>query len=256
MPRGEQRRVLTPGYNQRRNTFITLFWPKRNSFIFNTYPKRRRREYEHDLSNLIQHALERVVEGLGGFREKVRKIVSRSKRANFDETGMPVGVKRGWIWVAAIRRFTCVAVAMIRGRKVLEIHFPGFSGVVTVDGRKPYGLFKTIQRGAGRTCSGRPTRSSPPWGHLPRDEGRAEEASAAQQELPLWDAPEAQGPPLERLHGRGRAEVRLEAQGGFDGPLHVHSLPGGADKQPRQEVAQGADNPSEDKRTRPRARMG
>ncbi len=57
MPRGEQRRVLTPGYNKRRNTFITLFWPKRrNGLVFNAYAKRRSREYKLHLSNLIQHA--------------------------------------------------------------------------------------------------------------------------------------------------------------------------------------------------------
>jgi hypothetical protein len=59
MKRGHQRRVVTPGYNQRRNTFITLFWPKRrrNGFIFNTYSKRRSRESKlHHLSNLLQYA--------------------------------------------------------------------------------------------------------------------------------------------------------------------------------------------------------
>lgn len=57
MPRGEQREVPTPGYNRRRNTFVTLFWPKRrNGFIFNTYPKRRSREYKLHLSNLLAHA--------------------------------------------------------------------------------------------------------------------------------------------------------------------------------------------------------
>jgi DDE superfamily endonuclease len=60
MPRGEQRRVLTPGYNKRRNTFITLFWPKkRNGLVFNTYPKRRSREYKLHLSNLLQYAKRR-----------------------------------------------------------------------------------------------------------------------------------------------------------------------------------------------------
>ena len=43
----------------------------------------------------IEHALEKVAEGLEGFQEKVRKIVSRSKGANFDDAGMPVGGKRG-----------------------------------------------------------------------------------------------------------------------------------------------------------------
>jgi len=60
MPRGEQRRVLTPGYNKRRNTFITLFWPKKkNGFVFNTYAKRRSREYKLHLSNILQHAKRR-----------------------------------------------------------------------------------------------------------------------------------------------------------------------------------------------------
>jgi len=56
MKRGHQRRVVTPGYNQRRNTFITLFWPKRNGFIFNTYAKRRSREFKLHLSNLLRYA--------------------------------------------------------------------------------------------------------------------------------------------------------------------------------------------------------
>jgi len=60
MPRGEQRRVPTPGYNKRRNTFITLFWPKRKSgLVYNTYAKRRSREYKLHLSNLLQHAKRR-----------------------------------------------------------------------------------------------------------------------------------------------------------------------------------------------------
>lgn len=60
MPRGVQKRVLTPGYNKRRNTFITLLWPKRSrGLVFNTYPKRRSREYKLHLSNLLQHARRR-----------------------------------------------------------------------------------------------------------------------------------------------------------------------------------------------------
>jgi transposase len=57
MPRGEQRRVLTPGYNKRMNTFVTLFWP--NAFVFNTYAKRGSREYKLHLSNVLQHARRR-----------------------------------------------------------------------------------------------------------------------------------------------------------------------------------------------------
>ena len=57
MEKGCQRRIPTPGYNQRKNTFVTLFWPKkRNGFIFNTFEKRRSREFKLHLSNILQYA--------------------------------------------------------------------------------------------------------------------------------------------------------------------------------------------------------
>lgn len=62
MEKGSQRKVLTPGYNARRNMFVTLFWPKkskRNWFIFNTYAKRRSREFKLHLSNVMQYARRR-----------------------------------------------------------------------------------------------------------------------------------------------------------------------------------------------------
>lgn len=63
MEKGSQRKVLTPGYNARRNTFVTLFWPKkgknRNWFVFNTYAKRRSREFKLHLSNVMQYARRR-----------------------------------------------------------------------------------------------------------------------------------------------------------------------------------------------------
>jgi hypothetical protein len=60
MKKGAQRRVPTPGYNVRRNAFITLFWPKRrNGLTFNCYAKRRSREYKLHLSNVLQHAKRR-----------------------------------------------------------------------------------------------------------------------------------------------------------------------------------------------------
>jgi DDE superfamily endonuclease len=48
--------VLTPGYNKRRNVFVTLLWPKRYGFVWNRFEKRRSREFKLHLSNLIQHA--------------------------------------------------------------------------------------------------------------------------------------------------------------------------------------------------------
>ncbi len=94
----------------------------------------------------IWHALQKVSDGLKGFQQKVRRAVERSKKANFDETGVPVAGRRGWIWVAATKSHAFVHVAMSRGREVLRECFPGFKGVAIVDGWKPYGIFATIQR--------------------------------------------------------------------------------------------------------------
>jgi transposase len=94
----------------------------------------------------IGHALQKASERLEGFQESVRKKINRSKKANFDETGMPVAGRKGWIWVAATKRLAFVQVAMSRGRDVLERYFPGFRGIATVDGWKPYRYFSLIQR--------------------------------------------------------------------------------------------------------------
>ena len=55
MMKGHQERIPTPGFNRRRNTFITLLWPKKR-FILNTYEKRRSREFKLHLSNILQYA--------------------------------------------------------------------------------------------------------------------------------------------------------------------------------------------------------
>lgn len=94
----------------------------------------------------VGHALENVSRSLEAFHEKVRRRVNASKRANFDETGMPVAGRRGWIWVAATRRYAFVQVAMSRGADVLERYFPEFGGVATVDGWKSYRYFRLLQR--------------------------------------------------------------------------------------------------------------
>ena len=94
----------------------------------------------------VWHALQDVSERLEGFQEGVRNEINGSSRANFDETGVPVAGRRGWIWVAATQTLAMVLVAMSRGRDVLEKHFPEFRGVAMVDGWKPYGYFSLIQR--------------------------------------------------------------------------------------------------------------
>ena len=56
MKKGTQERVVTPGYNRRRNVFVTLFWPKNHGFVWNRFAKRRSREFKMHLSNLLQYA--------------------------------------------------------------------------------------------------------------------------------------------------------------------------------------------------------
>ena len=94
----------------------------------------------------VGHALENVSESLEAFHEKVRKKINGSNRANFDETGMPVAGRKGWIWIAAIEKYAFVQVAMSRGADVLERYFPNFRGVATVDGWKSYRYFQLLQR--------------------------------------------------------------------------------------------------------------
>lgn len=64
MMKGRQERIVTPGFNRRRNTFITLFWPKKK-FIFNTFEKRRSREFKLHLSNILQYAK----------RHRIKKVI-------------------------------------------------------------------------------------------------------------------------------------------------------------------------------------
>ncbi len=48
-----------------------------------------------------------ATEGVGGakeFHERERRRVDRSTRANFDETGVSVAGRRGWILVAATKK--------------------------------------------------------------------------------------------------------------------------------------------------------
>ena len=99
----------------------------------------------------VGHALENVSESLEPFHERVRKKINGIKKANFDETGMPVEGKKGWIWIGATKRYAFVQVEMSRGRDVLEKYFPKFRGVAIVDGWKSYRYFKILQR-----CWGHP----------------------------------------------------------------------------------------------------
>lgn len=94
MKKGHQEKILTPGFNRRSNTFITLLWPKRkNGFIFNTYDKRRSREFKLHLSNLLQYAK----------RHSIKRVILFLDHANYHKT-------------KNVRRF-------IRNHKILKVKF-------------------------------------------------------------------------------------------------------------------------------------
>jgi transposase len=94
----------------------------------------------------IGHALENVSERLRSLHERVRKTINRSKRANYDETGLAVAGKKAWIWMAATKKCAFVQVAMSRGSDVLQTYFPKFRGVAIVDGWRSYRYFPILQR--------------------------------------------------------------------------------------------------------------
>ena len=90
--------------------------------------------------------MESVSEKLQSFRERIRRKINGTKRANFDKTGMPAAGKEGWIWIGATKKCAYVQIAMSRRSDVLETYFPKFKGVAIVDGWKSYKYFKILQR--------------------------------------------------------------------------------------------------------------
>lgn len=64
MPRGEQRRVSTPGVNRRINTFVTLLWPSKKK-LYSIRRRRRSREFKEHLQQLLRylkrHGLKRII---------------------------------------------------------------------------------------------------------------------------------------------------------------------------------------------------
>jgi hypothetical protein len=75
MQKGKQDRIDTPGYNRRRNVFVTLFWPDR-SVVYNTYEKRRSKEFKAHLSNVIAYVK----------RHKMKKIIIFIDHATYHKT--------------------------------------------------------------------------------------------------------------------------------------------------------------------------
>lgn len=75
MVKGKQDRIDTPGYNKRRNVFVTLFWPTKE-FVYNTFGKRRSKEFKAHLSNVIAYA----------WRHGTKKIILFIDHATYHKT--------------------------------------------------------------------------------------------------------------------------------------------------------------------------
>ena len=75
MQKGKQDRIDTPGYNKRRNVFVTLFWPKKR-FVYNIFEKRRSKEFKKHLSNVIAYAR----------RHKMKKVILFIDHATYHKT--------------------------------------------------------------------------------------------------------------------------------------------------------------------------
>ncbi len=105
----------------------------------------------------INNSLVNVSESLQKFAGDVKKEITGSSSASFDETSMPVNGKNAWVWTAVTNQSAFIAVEYSRGENVLEKHFREFDGVAVVDGWRAYGIFEKRQR-CWPTYSGKPIR--------------------------------------------------------------------------------------------------
>ncbi|MEM3099580.1 MAG: IS66 family transposase [Nitrososphaerales archaeon] len=90
----------------------------------------------------IQSALLNVSSSLQRFADRVRSNIKRSKCAGFDETGISINGKRGWVWCAVSGKNAFITVEKSRGADVIEKYFHNFHGIAIVDGWRAYNKFK------------------------------------------------------------------------------------------------------------------
>ncbi|MCL4519872.1 MAG: IS66 family transposase [Thaumarchaeota archaeon] len=197
--------VVTLGRNAL--STISLLWsvarlPQRKiSYVIESF-------YQLKLSAAtVGHALENVSEKLKAFHEKVRRKINRSRKAHFDETGMPVAGKKGWIWVGANQKYAFVQVAMSRGSDVLESYFPTFKGVAVVDGWKSYRYFSTLQR-----CWAHPLREAEIFALRLNGRGKKEAEYLLSSLRGLFHETKSElkkhSPPNRKLHDRQLRKLR------------------------------------------------
>lgn len=73
--RGKPLYVPTPGYTERKNFFITLFWPRKR-IVWDAFDRRRNIEFRRHLSHLVAYAK----------RRKLKKIILFIDHASYHET--------------------------------------------------------------------------------------------------------------------------------------------------------------------------
>jgi len=94
----------------------------------------------------INNSLHNTSLALEPFVNKIRKAISSSDSAYFDETKHSINGDTGWIWTGVNDTSCFITVENSRGRNVLQQHFGSFTGVAICDGWAPYRIFDTRQR--------------------------------------------------------------------------------------------------------------
>ena len=94
----------------------------------------------------INNSLHNTSLALEPFVQRIRKDISSSDYAYFDETKYSINGDTGWIWTAVNHNSCFITVENSRGRNVLQQHFGSFTGVAVCDGWLPYKIFNIRQR--------------------------------------------------------------------------------------------------------------
>jgi transposase len=97
-------------------------------------------------ASCINNSLYNTSLALEPFVQQIRKDISSSDFAHFDETKYSINGDTGWIWTAVNHNSCFITVENSRGRNVLQQHFGSFTGVAVCDGWLPYKIFNIRQR--------------------------------------------------------------------------------------------------------------
>jgi transposase len=87
--------------------------------------------------------VDRAAAGLTEFDEQLRKLIVDSPVAHFDETGMRIATRLGWVHCASTQTLTCYSAHAKRGRAAMEDAgvLGDFRGAAVHDNFAPYRVF-------------------------------------------------------------------------------------------------------------------